>query len=171
MKRILFNLFLICSFAGNTFAVCPVPSVVPVKEIENDIKEKLNGNSDKLLLKSTPTGFIISVEQNMMFDNNNCLSCEGCEILNFMAEIMKTSGRRWHIFCHDDSPNLYDALVKTSYQASKITDYLIDIERCLINQISPIGFGSMMPYKNFEVKDGNTNNRIDFIVEDFSFNR
>lgn len=171
MQKIILTLILICLFSGNANAVCPVPSVAPVKEIENDIKLKLNGNSDKLLLKSTPTGFIISVEQNMMFNTDNCLSLEGCEILKFMAEIMKTSGRRWHIFCHDDSPNLYDALVKTSIQASKITDYLTDIERCLINQISPIGFGSMMPYKNFEVKDGNINNRIDFIVEDFSFNR
>ena len=165
--RLIIILFLCCQSA---YAVCPLTTPQSVKNIKEDIEKQLSPVREYVFFNSTPTGFIISLNNNVVFDENNELSISGKLILVQMAQIIKNSGHKWQIFCHDNKQNTQiQRISTTTEQAVKITNYLTNIESCLINQIIPIGFGSIMPIKTTSKKQ--SQNRIDFIVEEFKFSR
>ena len=160
-------MFLCCQSA---FAVCPLMVSQPVKNIKEEIEKQLSPIMEYVFFTQTPTGFIISLNNNIVFDENNELSISGKLILVQMAQIIKNSGHRWQIFCHDNLGNTQIQRISLSTeQAVKITKFLTDTENCLINQIIPIGFGSIMPVKR--PCENQSQNRVDFIVEEFKFSR
>ena len=165
--RIILILFLCC---GSANAVCPIVSTQPVKNIKEKIEKQLSPIMENVFFTQTPTGFIISFNNNIIFDERNELSISGKLILVQMAQIIKNSGHKWQIFCHNNTLNTQvERISLTTEQAVKITEFLTDTENCLINQVIPIGFGSIMPVKNCCANQ--SQNRVDFIVEEFKFSR
>lgn len=172
LKRIILTLLAIHLSVAGAQSACPVSSVMPVKTIEMQAKTQLEPVKDYIHLGYTPTGFVISIKDDLMFDECGCLNDSGKMLLKVMAEIMKFSGRKWFILCHTTvGETQVDRISRTSLRAGAITNYLTDIESCLINQIFPIGFGSIMPTKNKTEGHKALNNRIDFIVEEYNLNR
>lgn len=165
IKRIILTLLAIHLSVTGALSVCPVGSAMPVKHIENEAKAHFGAIKEYVHYSYTPTGFVISVRDELMFDEYGCLNDCGKMLLKVMAEIMKTSGRRWFILCHTTvGKTQVDRISRTSLRAGAITNYLTDIETCLINQLFPIGFGSIMPQKK-------VSNRVDFIIEEYNLNR
>lgn len=165
--RLIVILFLCC---GSAYAVCPVVSSQPAKNIKDNIEKQLSPIMEYVFFSQTPTGFIISFNNDILFDESGELSISGKLILVQMAQIIKNSGHKWQIFCHNSSLNTQiERISLTTEQAVKITEFLTDTEKCLINQITPIGFGSIMPVKNCCANQ--SQNRVDFIVEEFKFSR
>jgi len=169
IKKIITLIFCIQISLTNAFAVCPVLQTMSTESVEKELKEHIL--SSDVHWNHTLIGFVISVENKMLFDECNCLTEDGKSFLNKLAQIMKNSGRQWKIYAHTEhGATQLDRLYTTSKQAGEVTNYLTNIERCLINQIFPIGFGSIMPYQKHN-PDHITNERTDFIIEEFNFNR
>lgn len=165
---ILCIVFLLC--CTNAFAVCPVSTVQPVKNIKEQIEKQLNPVLEYLFFFQTPTGFVISIENEIIFNSCNEINLTGKLLLVQMAQIIKNSGYKWQIYCHCDKRlNELDRITLTTEQAVKITNFLTDNEICLLHQIVPIGFGSIMPVRKDGIKQ--SQNRTDFIVENFEFSR
>lgn len=151
-------------------AVCPAGKVQSVQEIKLQIEKQLNPIMEYIFFSQTPTGFVISINKNLIFNECDDISLTGKLLLIQMAQIIKNSGYKWQIFCHcGELATQIERISRTTEQAVKITYFLTDTEKCLLNQIIPIGFGSIMPVKNLSEKQ--SQNRVDFIVEDFSFSR
>ena len=171
---ILFLLLIILCINLSTLegiCVCPVNEIISIQSIETEIKKQLSNIDNKILYNKTPSGFVISINNDLIFDSNECLNNTGKTILTILSKTIKSSGRRWLILAHsnkekDNEKNLF----KTSIYANIISSYLIEIEKCLINQIFPIGFGTIMPNKFVTSDFHEMHNRIDFVVEDFSLN-
>lgn len=172
IKRIILTILAIHLSITGALCVCPVSSVTPVKAIEAHAKTKFEPIKDYIYYGYTPTGFVISIKDELMFDECGELNDCGKMLLKVMAEIMKFSGRKWFILCHTTvGKTQVDRISRTSLRAGAITNYLTDIETCLINQIFPIGFGSIMPTKHKTEGHKALNNRIDFIIEEYNLNR
>ena len=170
IKKIITILLIHLSFTQG-LCVCPVNEIVQLSTIEKQIKEQLNPVADKILFNKTPSGFVISIKDNLIFDENNCITNAGKEILETLAQTIKTSGRRWLILSHtENGKDQLERLYKTSINANLISAFLIEKENCLINQIFPIGFGAIMPNKFVTTNFQEMHERTDFIVEDFSLN-
>jgi len=160
--------FLLCF--SRAYAVCPITTVQAAKEIKAEIEKQLQPIMDYVFFSQTPTGFVISFNSDIIFDECNELNLTGKLMLVQMAQIIKNSGHKWQIFCHNNSLNTQiERISLTTEQAVKITNFLTDTENCLINQIIPMGFGSIMPVKNCCAKQ--SQNRVDFIIEEFKFSR
>lgn len=169
IKKIFLTLFIIHLSLIKVYAVCPVGAAMPLKAIEEQIKEKFDGVNEYIYLGYTPTGFVLSIKDELMFDECGCLTDTGKILLNALGQIMKLSGRRWMILVHSKiGETQVDRISRTSLRAGAITNYLTDQEKCLINQLFPIGFGSIMPTKNATEGRKALGNRIDFLVEDYN---
>ncbi len=165
IKRIILTLLAIHLSVTGALCVCPVGSVTPVKAIETQAKTHFESIKEYVHYSYTPTGFVISVKDELMFDECGELNDSGKILLKVMAEIMKFSGRRWFILCHTtEGKTQVDRISRTSLRAGAITNYLTDIESCLINQLFPIGFGSIMTNRK-------ASNRVDFIIEEYNLSR
>ena len=164
---VIFLLLFICKANG----VCPVEKIMPVNSIEEEIVKQFSSVKDFIYSGQTITGFMISIKKELIFDECDCISDSGKVLLDKLAQIMKTSGRRWEIYCHTtEGKDLLEKLSKTSIQAGEVTEYLTTKERCLINQLFPIGFGSIMPTKNKTNANYELKNRVDFIIEEYNLN-
>ena len=172
IKKIIVVLIIIHLSVLQGLCVCPVTNVVPVKEIELRLKERLPQISEgEIQFNKTPSGYIISIKNDLLFDANDCINKTGEQILNTMAQVMKDSCRRWLILGHTNvGDNPEHRIQKTSIKTNLITSFLTDIEKCLINQLFPIGFGSIMPNKFVTTNFQGMHERTDFVVEEFSLN-
>ena len=169
LKKIFLTLVIIHLSLLKANAVCPVSTATPLTIIEKQVKEKFDGAKEYIYLGYTPTGFVLSIKDELMFDECGCLTDTGKILLNALAQIMKLSGRRWMILVHSRiGETQVDRISRTSLRAGAITNYLTDQEKCLINQLFPIGFGSIMPTKNATEGRKALGNRIDFLVEDYN---
>ena len=169
LKKIILTILAIHLSIIQTQAVCPVGMAMPLKAIEEQVREKFDGAKEYIYLGYTPTGFVLSIKDELMFDECGCLTDTGKILLNALAQIMKRSGRRWMILVHSKiGETQVDRISRTSLRAGAITNYLTDQEKCLINQLFPIGFGSIMPTKNATEGRKALGNRIDFLVEDYN---
>lgn len=165
---ILYIIFFLCW--QTALGVCPVSTVQPVKKIKEQIEKQMEPILEYTLFMQTPTGFVISFDNNIIFDEFNEINLTGKLILIQMAQIIKNSGYKWQIYSHCGKQNSELAgIILTTEQAVKITKFLTEKENCLLHQIVPIGFGSIMPVKKDGIKQ--SPDRTDFIVENFEFNR
>ncbi len=165
---ILLTLFFVC--CQNAIGVCPVNTIKPIKEIKGQIEKQLQPILEYVVFAQTPTGFVISFENDIIFNEYNDINLTGKLLLVQMSQIIKTSGHKWQIYCHSNTQlTEMDRITQTTEQAVKITRFLTDHEKCLLHQINPIGFGSIMPSKKLSANQ--SQNRTDFIVENFEFSR
>ena len=170
-KFIIIFLLLIHLSTQQGICVCPVNTIVPIEKIEQDLKNKLPDEQNSIQFNKTPSGYIISIKDELIFDANNCINKTGELILSTLAQTMKESGRRWLILGHSNiGENAEYRIYTTSIKTNVITTFLTDKEKCLINQLFPIGFGSIMPNKFVTSNFHEMHNRTDFIVEEFSLN-
>lgn len=171
LKKIIIFLLIIHLSTLQGICVCPVNSIVPIEKIEEELKTKLPNKEDAIQFNKTPSGYIISIKDELLFDTNNCIHKTGEIILNTLAQTMKESGRRWLILGHsNEGVSAENRIYATSIKTNIITTFLTDKEKCLINQLFPIGFGSIMPNKFVTSNFHGMHNRTDFIVEEFSLN-
>lgn len=149
--------------------VCPVSKAMSIKTIEQEIRNQFEPLNDFIYYGYTPTGFALSIKDELMFDECGCLNDSGKIFLNSLAKIMKSSGRKWMILVHSkDGKTQVERISRTSLRAGAITNYLTDLEQCLINQLFPIGFGSIMPTRHTTEGRKALGNRVDFLIEDYN---
>ena len=171
LKRILTLTILILLNSCAAFASCATKSVAPLEKIETNLKQQTKTINIPIYYTKTLTGLAISIKNEYLFDEHNCLKPNGKIFLDIMAITMKTSGRKWMILTHTLNGNTQiDKIANTSLKANIITSYLTDKEGCLINQIFPIGFGSIIPPQTEKSKRHEMYERTDFIIEDFKLN-
>jgi len=169
IKKIILLLLAIHLSIPAAFSVCPASTAMPLKAIEEQISDKFSGAKDLIYFGYTPTGFVLSVKDELMFDECGELNDSGKLLLNALAQIMKISGRKWMILVHSrEGDTQVHRISRTSLRAGAITNYLTDQEQCLINQLFPIGFGSIMPTRHTTAGRKALGNRIDFMVEDYN---
>ncbi len=149
--------------------VCPANLAMPLPTLENQLKQDLTKLQDYIIFSHSPTGLTLSIKDELIFDQCGEINIYGKFVLNSIAPIIKQSGRKWLILCHTtQGKTQIDKISKTSQKAGTITNYLTDKETCLINQIFPIGFGSIMPLKSDEAASKKFRDRIDFVTEEFN---
>ncbi len=169
LKKIIAIILAIHLSITPALCVCPVGVAMPLKAIEEQIRAKFDGAKEYIYFGYTPTGFVLSVKDELMFDECGCLNDTGKILLNALAQIMKFSGRKWMILVHSrEGDTQVHRISRTSLRAGAITNYLTDQEECLINQLFPIGFGSIMPTRHTTEGRKALGNRIDFMVEDYN---
>lgn len=169
LKRLVLTLILLQSIGQAALSVCPVATAMSINAIAQEVKSKVHVSKEYIYYGFTPTGFMLSVKDEVMFDENGELKENGKLILKGLAQIMKTSGRKWMILVHSrEGDTQVHRISRTSLRAGAITNYLTDQEQCLINQLFPIGFGSIMPTRHTTQTRKALGNRIDFLVEDYN---
>lgn len=169
IKRIILLILALHLSMAGTFAICPVGKAMSVKEIETAVNKVFNAEKPYLYIGNTLTGFVISAKDELLFDDCGNLNESGKVFLEELAKIMKDSGRKWMILCHTKvGETQVEKISRTSLRAGAITNYLTDKEKCLINQLFPIGFGSIMPTTKETLGHKALGDRVDFIIEEYN---
>lgn len=162
LKKIIIAVLILHLSVLQGLCISPVKPAMSVEMVEQEVIGQFDVVRDYIYFDKTLTGYMISIRHDLMFDNCGCLTDCGKIILSKIAQIMKSSGRKWQVSCHvEDSATPINDISKSIQQAVRVTDYLTDVEKSLINQIFTIGFGSIMPDL-----DNKLSNRVDFVVED-----
>ena len=175
--------FLLCIFfvtAGVSFAINYTDNQNDalksdiVLEIVNTLPKK-----DTIIYTIVPRGVVLSIAQSEFFDNNSdVISEQGKYLLKYIADILKSFDNKCTIEAHTEEfinreNNFYSEDWEISIvRANKIADYIVKELRISGDRVFPIGFGKIMPFKN-TVDDSSefTNNRIDFVIFDYTASR
>lgn len=144
-----------------------------IKEIDLTIPKR-----DTITYTQVPRGIILSVAQFEFFNEYNfILSKNGESLLDGIAKLLKTFDNSCTIEVHTEenilrNPNVADKDWEYSVVRSNvIADYLVKIAGVKTSQVFPIGFGNIMPFKDNVSKKDFYNNRIDFVIFDYSVSR
>jgi len=140
-------------------------------------KEKLPLGSNSAAYTKVPRGLIVSIADEKFFQHNSAkLTDEGKELLNIIAGILKNFSNKCAIETHTDEIPQEKTAYRESWEisirrANVITEYLIKCCNINTERLYPIGFGEVMPFNDSVSSEKFTDNRIDFVIFDYSAKR
>lgn len=120
-----------------------------------------------------PRGLIVSIPTNKFFYSNSVrLTENGKHLLDIIAEILNTFNNSCAIESHTDETFQMNSIYKEDWEisihrANILTEYLIKQGGLTSDRLYPIGYGSIMPFNDKKF----TNNRIDFVIFDYTARR
>ena len=130
---------------------------------------------DDVIYTRVPRGLIISVKENVLFDEcEPRLNLCACKFLDLFAELLKTIPNDCVIENHTNCDNIENNLSNwelSSIRSSEISEYFLKhgIDR---DRVFDIGFGEKMPfYKNVSADNIELDNRIDFVIINYEAKR
>lgn len=146
--------------------------------IKKKFQSILTGKENKIIYSEVPRGLILSIAEDKLFtENSSRLTLEGEELLKSIAEVLREFNNNCAIESHTDEEihsrcsSFKEAWEISIPRANAVAAYLI--KNCSIDpaRLYPIGYGSIMPFKeNVALKDF-TDNRVDFVIFDYSSKR
>lgn len=148
-----------------------------VSFVKTKFKENLPNLHNSIIYTKVPRGLIVSIPQeNFFYKNSAKLTEEGMSLLDTIAEILKLFNNNCAIESHTDEnlapDNGYHENWEISiHRANVLTEYLINHGQVDSERLYPIGFGEIMPFYGNVSKENFTDNRIDFVIFDYSVRR
>jgi len=124
-----------------------------------------------------PRGLIVSIPTYKFFHQNSAvLTNEGIRLLDIIAEILNTFNNNCAIESHTDENIQGNSGYKEDWEisihrANVLTEYLIKNGGISSERLYPIGYGELMPFYGNIAKEEFTNNRIDFVIFDYTARR
>ena len=143
-----------------------------IKEITQNLPQK-----DTIMYTDVPRGIILSISQEELFCNNSDeISIEGKLLLSCIAKLLKTFNNDCTIEAHSDELLSGDKIYRDDWEisivrATKIAKYLSTNFGIENNRLFPIGFGKIMPFRENVAPINFSNNRIDFVIFDYTVSR
>ena len=124
-----------------------------------------------------PRGVIVSVAEKEFFSPNSTKSSENGKILlRNIASVLSSFNNKCTVESHTEEKLPQNSIYKEDWEisivrATAITNFItkccgVDSER-----LTPIGFGDIMPFKGNVSAKNFSNNRIDFVIFDYSTTR
>ncbi len=123
-----------------------------------------------------PRGIILSVAQCEIFDELGEITPDGKKILYHISNLLNNFDNNCTIEVHTEINTPKNSLGEEDWEisiirANKIAEYLSMTINNAAERLFPIGFGAIMPFKgNVSTKDF-PNNRIDFVIFDYTVTR
>lgn len=126
---------------------------------------------------TVPRGLILSIDANEFFNSQETEITEnGKCILRAIGKILSEFNNNCTIESHSeevlDGSHLYkEAWEMTIIRANKIAEFICQNSTLDCSRIMPIGFGEMMPFNENVSEIEFSNNRIDFVIFDYTVRR
>ncbi len=148
-----------------------------VSFVKTKFKENLPNLHNSITYTQVPRGLIVSIPQeNFFYKNSAKLTNEGMNLLDTIAEILKLFNNNCAIENHTDEKMTSESGYQENWEisihrANVLTEYLITHGNVDSERLYPIGFGEIMPFYGNVSKENFTDNRIDFVIFDYSARR
>ena len=140
-----------------------------VADIETLFK---TGMPEGVIYTPVPRGLIISVNDNLFFDDCDFRIKENSlHILDTVANLLKTISN-YCVIEHHSQKNLctdsFQGWELSSMRSSNIAEYLVKCNKVPPEKIFDIGFGETMPFKeNVNSVGKSMDNRVDFVLIEY----
>ncbi len=124
-----------------------------------------------------PRGLIVSIDENVFFNKSQeKLKKSGLCVLNEIGAVLSKTNKSCVIEGHTESANPEISSFRENWELSlarahSITMYLMRYLKISPERLYCIGYGEFMPYVDSVSQEGNMNNRIDFVIIDYSAER
>jgi len=134
-------------------------------------------NKSTITFTQVPRGIILSVDQSELFENQSCTITEnGTLLLKEIAKLLENFNNNCTIEAHTEENILLNEAVNEDWElsiirANAIAEYFKNNTNIETSRIFPIGFGHIMPFKDNVAPKDFSNNRIDFVIFDYTANR
>ncbi|MBR6098812.1 OmpA family protein [bacterium] len=160
----------VCAVSDTEISDAKKPYIV--EEILKTIPKK-----DTITYTVVPRGIILSVAQEELFTgNSDKLSDNGKIILQYIANMLNNFNNNCTIEAHTEELLKQGFIYKEDWEisivrANAIFHYLVDTLNVDSGRIFPIGFGKIMPFKGNVSPVDFADNRIDFVIFDYTVSR
>ncbi len=140
-----------------------------IKEIKQNIPAR-----DTITYTQVPRGIILSVAQTEIFDgNSDIISDNGQFLLREIAKLLTNFDNNCTIEAHTEELILNNTVYKEDWEisivrANAIAKYISTNLGVEPSRLFPIGFGKIMPFKENVAQLDFPDNRIDFVIFDYS---
>jgi chemotaxis protein MotB len=120
---------------------------------------------------------MLSVAHEELFDgNSDTISPNGQIILQYIATLLNTFENNCTIEAHTEERLSKTGIYKEDWEisivrANVIAHYLVEIHDIPSERVFPIGFGKIMPFKDNVSQEDFQDNRIDFVIFDYTVSR
>ena len=145
--------------------------------VQNEFKKNLPLNASEIRYIKVPRGLIVSIAENIFFAQNSTrISPKGQQLLQSIAMVLSKFNNKCVIESHTDETIEQASGYKEDWEisihrANVIAQYLIQCCKVSSDRIYTIGFGNTMPF-NEKISDSQfTDNRINFVIFDYTFRR
>ena len=124
-----------------------------------------------------PRGLIVSIDENVFFNKSQeKLKKSGLCVLNEIGAVLSQTDKSCVIEGHTESANPEISSFRENWELSlarahSITMYLMRYLKISPERLYCIGYGEFMPYVDSVSRDADLNNRIDFVIIDYSAER
>ena len=124
-----------------------------------------------------PRGIILSVAQTEIFeDNSSKISPDGKILLKKIAELLKKFENDCTIESHNENSIIKSDTGEQSWetsilQATALADFLTNELGIESSRLFPIGFGEIMPFRDNVAPADFPDNRVDFVIFDYTASR
>ena len=130
---------------------------------------------DTIRITKVPRGIILSIAQQEFFeDNSTVISRNGKSLLKEIARLLDSFNNNCTIEAHTEEHYLINGLISdcdweySIIRANRIAEYLVKNNGIKSSRLFPIGFGYIMPFKDNVSENNFYNNRIDFVIFDYT---
>ena len=175
---IFFILILILCTGFSNSAIDISVSYQPSVEVLEQIFKSYMPIKQGVIYTKVPRGLIISVDENKFFSSGDARIKErSLYILDTIALIVQKLKNSCIIESHTQqeipSESDYNELWEISTaRAQNIADYMVLCRKVPFEQIFPMGFGELMPFKgNVSTNTKGFDNRIDFVIIEYEAKR
>ena len=174
MAVIIFGLFTEQCFALNNQKFSDFEAKKPFIEQEIERSIPLNNN---ITYTEVPRGIILSVAQSELFEeNSDKISQNGKLLLDKIGILLNNFENNCTIEAHTEEDLNIHGYYKTDWEisivrANKVADYLSKIIYHATDRLFPVGFGKIMPFKENVAHKEFSDNRIDFVIFDYTVKR
>ena len=169
-------LILCTGFSSSTIDISV--SYQPSIEVLEQIFKTYMPIKQGVIYTKVPRGLIISVDENKFFSSGDARIKESSlYILDTIALIVQKLKKPCIIESHTQqeipSSSNYNELWEISTaRAQNIADYMVLCKKVPFEQIFPMGFGELMPFKsNVSTNTKGFDNRIDFVIIEYEAKR
>ncbi len=145
--------------------------------VQNEFKKNLQLNASEIRYIKVPRGLIVSIAENIFFTKNSTrITPKGQQLLQSIAMVLSKFNNKCVIESHTDETIEQASGYKEDWEisihrANVIAQYLIQCCKVSSDRIYTIGFGNTMPF-NEKISDSQfTDNRINFVIFDYTFRR
>ncbi len=124
-----------------------------------------------------PRGIIISVAESEFFSPNSTIIKEnGKFLLRSIAYVINGFNNKCTVESHTEEKLPGNSIYKEDWEisirrATAITDFITQCCGVDPERLTPIGFGDIMPFRENVARKNFTNNRIDFVIFDYTTRR
>lgn len=143
-----------------------------IEEILYSIPQK-----DTITYTKVPRGIILSIAQSELFDGSSAyLSDNGKILLKYVARLLDTFNNNCTIEAHTEEILENGRIYKEDWEisivrANVVANYMVYNLGISADRIFPIGFGKIMPFKDNVSEEDFYDNRIDFVIFDYTVSR